>query len=421
MKRRAWPVIIIMLGAVICLRCTPQEKPSTETLQELRTLYRARNYFALQARLQRMPDAASPVILYYEAAAERAFNRPEASNRRLDQLLETDGIPDSLLADCWTMKMENFLRLHAYADALHAADEVLQIRDLPEEKENDVRNTRIIVSALKGIPPQSVEKHGDSKLLLKGTHIDVTIHGRQRDYAYDTGANYSILMASEARELDLHVIEAGFDVGTATGQIVKGDLGIADSLAIGNITLRHVVFLVFPDETLTFPGGFQLRGVIGFPVLEALGELQFQNGTIFVPQNPPARDIHNLALENLTPLIQFTCRGDRLIGRFDTGADKTDFYQPFFRRYFANTVTPAQIDTVKSGSVGGIVEHPVYRLNTITIGLADTSVTLDSVNIHTEVLGDSSENYLYANIGLDVLRNFNRYILNFRDMALILQ
>jgi len=319
------------------------------------------------------------------------------------------------------MKMENFLRLHDYAAALHAADEVLRIPDLPEAGEADVRNTRLIADALKEVPPQRIEKYGDSKIVLKGTHIDVTIHGRRRDYAYDTGANYSILMASEARSLGVPLIRAGFDVGTATGQTVKGDLGIADSLTIGQAVLRHVVFLVFPDEALTFPGGFQLRGVIGFPVLEALGELQFSNGTIFIPQNPPTRTLHNLVLENLTPLVRFTYRGDTLIGRFDTGAGRTDFYEPFFQRYFANTVTAAQIDTIKSGGVGGIVEQPVYRLKKLTIRLAENSLILDSVAVRTEVPGDGSENYLYANIGLDVLRHFDEYILNFRDMAFILR
>ena len=421
MKPRVSQVTILVLGLLFCIQCTSQDPRSKSELAELQSLFRARNYFALQERLHHVSDSALPRIRYYRAAVQRAFNRPEASNRQLDQILGTTDMPDSLRAECRTMKMENFLRLHDYAAALRAADEVLRIPDLPEAGEADVRNTRLIADALKEVPPQRIEKYGDSKIVLKGTHIDVTIHGRRRDYAYDTGANYSILMASEARSLGVPLIRAGFDVGTATGQTVKGDLGIADSLTIGQAVLRHVVFLVFPDEALTFPGGFQLRGVIGFPVLEALGELQFSNGTIFIPQNPPTRTLHNLVLENLTPLVRFTYRGDTLIGRFDTGAGRTDFYEPFFQRYFANTVTAAQIDTIKSGGVGGIVEQPVYRLKKLTIRLAENSLILDSVAVRTEVPGDGSENYLYANIGLDVLRHFDEYILNFRDMAFILR
>ncbi len=193
----------------------------------------------------------------------------------------------------------------------------------------------------------------------------------------------------------------------------------ADSLAIGNIIFENVVFLIFPDEELTFPVGFQLKGVIGFPVLEAMGELQFKNETIFIPQDPPNRDIQNIALENLSPLITFGCKDEQLIGRFDSGASKTQFYGPFFRRYISDSVNPSEIDTIKAGGVGGVVTHPVYMIKMITIEIADTTVTMDRLYAHTEILGKPSQNYLYANIGLDILNQFDSYILNFRDMALI--
>ena len=421
MKKLARVLMIAFLSAVIGLQCRHREKWSEEKLSELQALFNSKNYFVLKESLKDKLDSNLPIILYYKAAVESAFNNPEKSNQLLDQMLDINPLPDSLLADNWMMKMNNFLRLHAYSDALHAADRWLQIPDLPVEKEEDVRNTRIIVDALKNIPPQRIKKYGDSDLKLKGTHIDVAIHNHQRDYAFDTGANYSILMFSEAKGLGLKIIKAGFDVETVTGKTVKGDIAVADSLKIGNMKFSNVVFLVFPDEALTFPGGFQLRGVIGFPVLEAMGELQFRNGKIFVPQDTPDRGIQNLALENLTPLIEFSYRGEQLIGRFDSGADKSVFYEPFFRRYFSNTVEPSEIDTIKSGGVGGIVAHPVYKLRNITIEIADTLLTIDSIYVHTTVLGKPSDNYLYANIGLDILNRFDQYILNFKEMAFIIE
>ncbi|NIR52653.1 hypothetical protein GWO43_29030 [candidate division KSB1 bacterium] len=413
-------LIILILGTFIYLQCGSQNW-SGKKLEELETSFHSKNYFLLKDRLKRGPSSDMPVVLYYKAAVESAFNNPGESIQYLNQIASIDLIPDTLLTDIWAMKINNYLRLHAYSDALHAADSVLQIADLPKEKENDIRNARRIAAALRDIPPQSITKSGDSELKLKGTHIDVTINSHQRDYAYDTGANYSILMKSEAEALDLQIIEAGIDVGTATGKRVKGDVGVAESLSIGNMTFEHVVFLVFPDEALTFPGGFQLHGVIGFPVLEAMGELQFQNGILSIPKDPPIREIQNLALENLTPLIEFTYEGNPLIGRLDSGAGRSVFYEPFFRRFYSDKVSPSQVDTIKAGGVGGIVEHPIYWLDTITIGMADTTVMIDSIYVHTKVMGNPSQNHLYGNIGLDVLNKFDTYILNFEDMAFIVE
>lgn len=259
-------------------------------------------------------------------------------------------------------------------------------------------------------------------MTLKGTHMDVTINGHTRDYAYDTGANYSILMESEAEQLNIQIFKAGIDVGTATGKMVKGDVGVADSLVIGNVSYSNAIFLVFPDEALTFPGGFQLRGLIGFPVLEAMGEIQFQGGSIFIPEQVPKRKIQNMALENLTPIIEFRYDGESLIGRFDSGASKSVFYEPFYRHFIADTIESTHVDTVRAGGVGGVVEHPVIWLEKISIDLAGLTVTLDSVYTHTEKLPiDASRQYLYANIGLDVIQEFDSYILNFKDMALILK
>ncbi len=219
----------------------------------------------------------------------------------------------------------------------------------------------------------------------------------------------------------MDILTAGIDVGSVTGQTIKADLGVADSLIIGHMILRNVVFLILADEALTFPGGFRIPGIIGFPVLEAMGELQFENNTLFVPQDIPARQDHNLALDNLTPLISFTFNNYQMVGRFDTGANQTQFYEPFFNEFFRDTLDTSLIDTIRTGGAGGIISAPVYELPRISIEIAGTTVTLDSTAIHTEVFGDQSDSYLYANLGMDLVDHFDGYILNFRDMAIIVK
>jgi hypothetical protein len=192
-------------------------------------------------------------------------------------------------------------------------------------------------------------------------------------------------------------------------------------MRVANIALRNVVFLVFPDEMFTFADGFQIRGVIGFPVLEALGEIRFRkDGTLFVPREPPRRAPHNLALANFVLLTGMIYEGEALVARLDTGAGKTEFYEPFFRRYFSTSPDPNRFDVIKSGGAGGVRELPAYRLGRVNLIVGNKPVTLDSAYAYTRALTSDSENYLFANIGLDLLTSFSEFILNFQDMAFLL-
>lgn len=393
----------------------------TTTLHRLDSLYTAKHYFQLQETLQTVQDSVHPRVLFYRAVVAQSFNKPADSNHHIDQLLDRQATPDSLRGAGWALQLYNNLRLASYREALQAADSALQYPELSAAQRQDIQNTRRIAYALQKTPPQRLSKRSQSILPLSGTHVHVTMNGHARDYAYDTGANFSFLMASEADSLDISVLPAGFQARTATGGNVTGNVGVVDSLTIGQITLTHVVFMIFPDEMLTFPGGFQLRGILGFPVLEALGELHVYQDRIVVPDSVPTRDVHNMVLDEFTPLIQFTYAGDTLIGRFDTGANRSVFYAPFFQRYFASSVTPDAIDTLQAGGVGGVQSHPVYWLSPAQIELAGQIIRFDSSAVHTAPLASNTDSYLYANLGLDLLTHFKYYILNFQSMSLLVK
>jgi hypothetical protein len=112
-------------------------------------------------------------------------------------------------------------------------------------------------------------------------------------------------------------------------------------------------------------------------------------------------------------------KGEALVARLDTGAGRTEFYEPFFRRYFSGSLDPSLMDTVKTGGAGGIRELPVYRLGRIDFTIGETPVRLDSAYTFTVTLTTDSQNYLFANIGLDLLKRFDELILNFRDMTFL--
>lgn len=403
----------------------PSGERRSSNLDELGRLYAARDYFGLRERLGEPEPDEPPELVVLRAGVAHAFNEPARSNTLLRRVLSAArSLPDSLLYEARRISFRNSMRLHRYREATETLEELLS--DLPtfvdSTRVRDFRNMRRFSNALRDVEPQHIIRRADTRLELVGRgHVPVTVDGSARDYPLDTGANLSVLIRSEAEALGLEVREAGVEVGTSTDLRVTADVAIADRLEVGHLELRNVAFLVVPDEVLTFPG-LVIRGVLGFPIAEALGELRFADGAIEVPGEVPAREVRNLALHQLTPLIRVGYEGSDLICRFDTGANRTAFYEPFFERYEARIRGMGTPDTLRTGGAGGVRDLPGYRLEKATLRVAGESVSLTDVHVHTRVLEASEEdNVLHCNLGQDVLTRFDGYVLNFRSMSLFLR
>ncbi|MGH6691984.1 MAG: aspartyl protease family protein [Gammaproteobacteria bacterium] len=301
---------------------------------EFAALYDRRDYFELRARLASMPRSGSPVEDLFRALVQAAFNDAAGSNATLAGI-EAAGmtLPDSLTPLFHRTRFRNHLRLHEYENALHAARELLALPAVDSAVRADVRNAVPAMEALRDAPPQRVLRRADSHIRRGPNARPIQIGDSARTYGLDTGANFSVMMRSEARALGLRIRKAAVQVGTATDIRVEADVAVADRVRIGAIELSNVVFLVIPDEALTFQGGRnRIPGLIGFPVIEALGEVRFRGDSVVsIPAEPPEHSLRNMALEALSPLIQVGIFGDTVICALDTGAGATSFYAPSLR------------------------------------------------------------------------------------------
>ncbi len=74
-----------------------------------------------------------------------------------------------------------------------------------------------------------------------------------------------------------------------------------------------------------------------------------------------------------------------------------------------------------TGGVGGFEEIPALQLPRLAMTIAAGGTNLRDVDVYLRPIRPPKENYLYCNIGLDVLHRFSAYVVNFRDMALVLE
>lgn len=425
------PLALLATAAVLSPAAAPaavEAAQASDEVAELARLYESRDYFALRERLDDPSPDDPPEVHVLRAATAHAFNDLDRSNRLLAPLLSGGtSLSDSLRHEARRIRGRNLLRLYRYAEAARTFEELTAGAPawVDSSAVDDYRNTLRLTRALEDVPPQRVAAR--SRTVLARTErgeVPVTIGDSVGHYGIDTGANLSVLVRSEADRLGLEIREAGLDVGSSTDVRVTADLAVADRVRMGDVLIENAVFLVLPDEVFTFPGrGLVLRGLVGFPVVEALGELRYRKGgPVVVPEEVPDRALHNLALHDLTPYVRVGYEGDPLVCVLDTGSDETMFYEPFYRRYRSRIEAEGSVDTTRYGGAGGVRELPGYRLEEVTLRVGGGEVTLAGVHVHSTVLtGSRSSNVLDCNLGHDVVSSADEYVLNFRTMSVLLR
>jgi hypothetical protein len=246
--------------------------------------------------------------------------------------------------------------------------------------------------------------------------VPVRSGGVAEKFVFDSGAGLSTVPLSVAQSMGMTVYNADVTVGTSGSGNVQTSLAVADSLWFGDILVRNIVFLLVPDETMTFPQiNYAIRGIIGFPVMLAMEEMHLQKaGPIYIPFSPTRRAFSNLFMEDLSPRVQLISGNDALVLSLDTGAKNTELSRKYYDTH-KEAVDIAGRDTVEMrGSAAGIQESRVkiltdfpFRIGSAEGVLADMRVALDDYTFTKGIDG---------NLGQDVLTQFDTMILNFRDM-----
>ncbi len=391
-----------------CGPSSPAPLREAVSTAELEALYEANDPFTLRDRLAARGELRRPIEQLYLAAVEHSFNRPERSNQLLAGIEEQD-LPPELAFEARKLEIWNHFRLFDYAAAARTYEDLLASGlspRLPKELE-DLREEAPLYAALAGAPPQRVVERGDAVLSFEegsgGKRVQVVVNGSPRALLVDTGANLSVLMHSEAESLGLEIRPTSLPVHTSTDTVVHADVAVSPSLVLGPYRFENVVFLVLPDEMLSFPeAGIRIPGILGLPVIEALGEIRFRSDSIEVRAASSGEHASNLALLQLHPLVRIDWQGDGVVCALDTGANRTAFYEPFHRRYRSTVDAMGTPHEVRIGGVGGVQSIQAVELPEVTFTLGGLEVTLEQVDVYvTPIANDDGSRE--CNLGQDAL------------------
>lgn len=250
--------------------------------------------------------------------------------------------------------------------------------------------------------------------------IDIAVNGVAQDAVFDTGANLSVLSAETARRMGVEIRESETRVGNGVDGTVPVRIGIADRFEIAGTTLRHVVFLIIDDAQLTFPavpGGYDIKAIVGLPVLRALGRIRLEQAGRFLVQ-PPAQVPHAstaLTASGNDMFVKVGVDGAIVPLHLDTGAGQT----ALTARYAAahpEAMAALPTRSVQSASAGGTRMQQTATWPNAPIALGEASLSLPELSVALPAEGP--EPRFNGTLGSDVLQRFDGYTIDFAAMRL---
>jgi predicted aspartyl protease len=428
MKKTAIKYVSVVMGLSLlilsfsCSNAGQKNKNANILFKELDSLIETKQFFLAQRIFKDKTNELTPFYqLIIGARLDNVFNRLDSSKHKIEEIFNkyNKELPDSLKQQLLAVQQMNYGKLFQYKKAYNAITDLVEnFKHLMEAHElNDYKNTQLIWRNLSEQLPQTVHISQSVEFSMKKdkaglNNLPVYNGNDSSQFIFDTGANLSTTTETNAQKFGMVLMNSTINVTSITGEKVKAKLAICKNLSIKDIHLQNIVFLVFPDKALYIPQiSYQINGIIGFPVINALGEVHItKSGIIHVPVNAGKIETSNMAIDFLTPVLNV----DDESYTFDTGADETMLYRPYFNKY--RSLIEKKYTTAKLGIVG--VGGKVYK-NGYWVKLEKTisgkSVVLDSVMLFSDNFREKGDKF-YGNIGQDVISKFGKMVLNFKNM-----
>lgn len=392
----------------------------------LNDLLERKDYFKLRDELSKNESQLTEDrILYYNAFIKKAFGEREESNKDIDALLEkyTPTLDDTAVVALLDAQAANYLYLYQYQKAAAIFEEILtkHASTLDSADAASYKNAKKLFGTFADTPPQKMHKPKDVSLASYRNQFNhlmtpVKVDTVKEDFIFDTGANLSTISESQALKMNLRIFEQSVDIGSSTQQEVRSKLAVADSFYIGEILFENVLFLVMPDDQLTFPEvAYTIKGIIGFPVIQQLGEVHLKkDGSIFVPKVASQKAAQNMFFEGLNPVVRAFSENDTLLFTFDTGAMATELSFKYYQDHKRDVEAKGVMQSNKRGGAGGLVTVEEYALPNFPLTIGTHPTSLDSILVTLEEYDFNK--YFDGNLGQDVLMKFNTLIINFEHL-----
>ena len=368
---------------------------------------------------------------YFQGILNDRENRPAQARTALEHVLpelKESNRRRAALAER-TLAYDNFL-LGRYGEASDELSDLINNygHEFNAVEMHTLQNDRDTFELFRGAAPQKIAGAATYKIRsqrdpLTNDDVLVEVNGKSDWWIFDTGANITAITASTAKQLGLTISQAHASTQSgSTGNEVPLRSTVIPEMHIGAAIVRNVAAIVMEDQALDIDlgknGHVQIHGILGYPVMAAMGSFTFQNNGISVAaQGPSTPRSTALYAEELNLLVDATVNHRELPFQFDTGNIGAELTARFVRE-FPGQFASLRTGKAQFGGAGGLRELPVYLLPELSVGIGDAKAQFKNVVALNADRGVDPLDRLYGNLGQGLLRQFQSYTIDFSRMRL---
>lgn len=249
-------------------------------------------------------------------------------------------------------------------------------------------------------------------------YIPVTYHDHNYNFILDTGAPCSFFSDRMANLLNLK------KVGNYENDL--GYMTFIDSIQIGRITIKNIRAYIDKggnnNRIVNVGSRNNVDAIIGLDVLRMIGEVQilFQKKIIVFPCEKTKRPFNhpNIRIDNKgLKVYSFDNKGEIDLG-FDTGSKENCFYYSFFQRHMADFIHITDKQDKIGGGLPYYFTYGAVLVPSISINIFNQQIKMpNSFVAYTYDKGMDCD----GNVGLNLLKLFEKVIINFEDMFMLVE
>jgi hypothetical protein len=323
---------------------------------------------------------------------------------------------------------EDYLRLGDFAQANQAYLEMeyrLAGSMTAEERDDIELPVKLLPLAIHN-PKMTVEA-GDAFVLpydrdaLGLTDVPVFVDAESHDWMLDPTAPFNLICRSTARTVGLKVSQESATIHTLTGRPMEVHMTVIPRFTIGTVTFRNMTAFVFNDADYYFPASaYQVRGVLGYPAVSALGNVTVSAVESRIEVQPGEKG------ERVTDGARFYLDGDRIMTALgkpgeermyavDAGGQQTYLTSRWYSEH-SSDFDGKKMQLVALPGALHKPPAPAYVADAVKLDVGGTPVTLHYLQVLTQPLDAAAVDDNYGTLGVDALDELKSYTFDYRTM-----
>ncbi len=358
-------------------------------------------------------------------------NRPEESIRALAPLIDSIAASGNVTEEKLARQAlaEDYLRsgnLAEAASAYAALDKRLHGRLTPDEM-SDLEQPLKLLPLVTDHPAMTVERGAPFSLPyqldpLGLTDIPVFVDGVSRSWMLDPTEPFNLISRTTAREVGLTLSTETATIHSLTGKAMVVHATVIPRLTLGSVTYRNMTAFVFEDADFAFPDSdYQVRGVLGYPTVSALGSLTVNSdATIDVQPGTGGTKPTNGAPfymdgERVLAALGKPDGSDDRLYEIDAAGQQSYLSSRFFSEHssaFAN----GKLQLLRLTGMEDAPPVPAYLAETVRLQIGEQTVALHEIQVLTQPLGAAASDDTYGTLGVDALQQLDSYTFDYRTM-----